>query len=550
MMLPRSVWEIPQETERLARAVYPNGNEYTLLRDELGPLYRDSEFVDLFIWRGRPATSPGFLAMVTVMQFAEGLTDRQAAEAVRSRIDWKYALGLELTDTGFAHSVLNEFRERLIEGGAEMRLLDGLLAQLQERGWVKARGSQRTDSTHVLAAVRQLNRLECIGETLRNTLNDLATVAPDWLVTQVTSDWFQLYGARFESYRLPKEKHERTALQLRIGEDGVCLLQAIYSQQAPDWLWQLPSVQILREVWIQQFYLAKEQLFIRTKAQYGLPPAKKLIQSPYDPEARNRTKRSNNWTGYSVHLTESCDANSPHLVTHVETTPASTADVEMTGVVHEALAEKGLLPGEHLVDTGYTDADHLVQSALDEIELVGPVGLDTSWQASTQDSFDISLFAVNWTAKCVTCPESKDSRSWKERQDTQGRDSIDIYFATADCAACSSRAQCTRRKRGPRTLKLQPQTQHTALQAARRQQQTTAFKDRYKKRAGVEGTISQAVRTFQLRRSRYVGLAKTHFQNIAIAAAINITRLADWLNDVPTAKTRQSRFAALESCLT
>ena len=99
-------------------------------------------------------------------------------------------------------------------------------------------------------------------------------------------------------------------------------------------------------------------------------------------------------------------------------------------------------------------------------------------------------------------------------------------------------------------LKLQPQAQHTALQAARRQQQTTAFKDRYKKRAGVEGTISQAVRTFQLRRSRYVGLAKTHFQNIAIAAAINITRLADWLNEVPTAKTRQSRFATLESCLT
>lgn len=549
MMQPRSVWDVPDETEQLARAVYPKGNEYTRLRDVLGPFYRDEEFKNLFVWRGRPAESPGFLAMVTVMQFAEGLTDRQAAEAVRSRIDWKYALGLELSYTGFAHSVLSEFRERMITGAAEMRLLDGLLARLQEKGWVRARGRQRTDSTHILAAVRQLNRLECIGETLRQTLNDLATVAPDWLVSQVTADWFDLYSVRFESYRLPKEKKERTALQLRIGADGVHLLQAIYALETPDWLWQLPSVQTLRQVWQQQFYLLDEKLHMRTNAQYGLPPAKKLIQSPYDPEARNRTKRTTNWTGYSVHLTESCDEDNPQLLTHVMTTPATTGDVEVTETIHEALLAKGLPPAEHLVDTSYTDAGSLVQGARNGIEVVGPVRIDVSWQARAQQGFDIAAFIVNWEDRQVTCPQGHLSRSWRQQED--GDDHlIDVYFATYDCAACATRAQCTKCKTGPRILKLRPKEQHLALQAARQRQGTNAFKERYKQRAGVEGAISQGVRSFDLRRSRFVGLAKTHFQHVAVAAAMNITRLADWLDGIPRARTRHSRFALLAPNLT
>jgi transposase len=541
MLQARSVWEIPQETERLARELYKKGNEYVRLRDELGPLYRDSEFADLFVWRGRPAESPGFLAMVTVMQFAEGLTDRQAVEAVRSRIDWKYALGLELTYSGFAHSVLHDFRERLIEGGAEMVLLDGLLQQVQTRGLVKARGRQRTDSTHILAAVRQLNRLECIGETLRNALNDLATVAPDWLVAQVTAEWFKLYGSRFENYRLPKGKEDRETMQLHMGQDGVHLLQAIYSQHAPDWLWQLPSVQILRQVWVQQFYCEGEQVHIRTRDQYGLPPGHHLIQSPYDPEARNRTKRKTNWTGYSVHLTESCDEDQPHLITHVVTTPATTADVSVTEEIHQALAAKSLLPSEHLVDGGYTDADLLVQSALDGIDLVGPVRVDVSWQANAQEGFGIAAFIIEWEKSQVVCPQGKVSHTW--RQQTSG--CIDVQFALADCAHCASRPQCTHRKTGPRLLKLQPQPQHLALQSARQRQESPAFKERYRIRAGVEGTISQSIRAFEMRRSRYIGQAKTHFQHVATVVAVNITRLARWLDNTPRAQTRQSRFAAL-----
>lgn len=135
------------------------------MRDELGTFYEDEDFKGLFPQRGQPGESPWRLALVMVMQYAEGMSDRQAAEAVRARIDWKYALGLELDDPGFDHSVLSEFRDRLLKESAQEMLLDKMLARFQAKGYLKARGQQRTDSTHVLAAVRQLNRLELVGET-------------------------------------------------------------------------------------------------------------------------------------------------------------------------------------------------------------------------------------------------------------------------------------------------------------------------------------------------------------------------------------------------
>ena len=178
---PQDPPSIPEETCRVARASFPKGTPCLLIVDALGAIYKDSQFAALFPRRGQSAEAPGRLALATVLQYMEGLSDRQAADAVRGRIDWKYALGLPLTDPGFDHTVLSEFRSRLVDGKAERLLLDTLLRDLRERGLIKARGRQRTDSTHVLADVRKLNRLERVGETLRAALNELATIAPDWL---------------------------------------------------------------------------------------------------------------------------------------------------------------------------------------------------------------------------------------------------------------------------------------------------------------------------------------------------------------------------------
>ena len=539
-----SKFDIPAETARVARRAFPKGNIYMTIRDEIGVIYDDKEFASLYERRGQAGISPGLLAMVTVMQYVEGLSDRQAAEAVRGRIDWKYMLGLELDDPGFVHSVLSEFRGRLLKEEKGAELLDKLLARLQAKKLVRAGGQQRTDSSHVLAAVRQVNRLELVGETMRQTLNELAVEAPDWLQEQVEQVWFERYSVRFERYRLPAEKSEQELLRQQIGVDGAALLSALYAKDAPKMLRQLPAVETMRMVWKQQYIY--EQGSLRWRSQNELPAYSELVQSPYDPEARNRTKRKTNWTGYAVHLTETCDDELPNLITNVETTPATTADIELTDNIHTSLDKKGLLPQEHFVDTAYVEAQQLVNSRQQhQVELYGPVHPDVSWQARTEAGFDISCFRIDWEAQQVTCPAGAISKSWRVSKATKKEQKIKVEFAQDTCLACLERERCTKGEGTARCLSLKPRPEFEALQAGRTRQQSEVFKQKYKKRAGIEGTISQGVRAFELRRSRYIGLAKTHLQHIAIAAAMNLVRLANWLAGVPKAKTRVSKFAAL-----
>src|SRR5947209_3987509 len=194
------------------------------------------------------------LALVCVMQFLEGLSDRQAAEAVRRHLDWKYLLGLELSDPGFDHTVLVEFRQRLLSGNRDLLLFDLRLPRLREGGYLKARGRQRSDSTHVLAKIRCLNRVEGVGESFRAALNSLAVAAPDWLEGQMQAEWVDRYQYRVEDYRLPTGQQAREDYAVVIGRDGASLLSAIYAAEAPLWLREIPAVQTLRQVWVQNFY--------------------------------------------------------------------------------------------------------------------------------------------------------------------------------------------------------------------------------------------------------------------------------------------------------
>lgn len=543
---PMSVPAVPEQTARVARAAFPSSNLYMKMRDEFGVFFTDAEFADLFPRRGQPAEAPWRLALVCVMQFAEGLTDRQAAEAVRSRIDWKYALSLELEAPGFDSSVLCEFRARLLAGGAEARLFETLLARFNTHGLLKKRGRQRTDSTHVLAAIRGLNRLETLGETMRYALNCLAQVAPEWLLTQTPPEWFDRYSKRMEGYRLPAGKIERETLARMIGEDGFRLLQALTTPQAPPFLPTLPAVQILRQVWLQQFYREAEHVLLRTEEQ--MPPCAQRIISPYDHEARFSTKRETHWTGYKLHLSETCDTDRPHLITQVQTTPSTTADNLVTPLVQASLAQADRLPSEHLVDEGYTQAAHLVSSRTQYgIKLVGPLAQDRSRQAREDRGFAPSHFTLDWEAQRALCPGGKQSRSWREARTVRGSVFWLAVFETSDCRRCQHQPQCTRSQSRGRTLSIHPQEEQEALQTARTEQQTQAFRLRYAARAGIEGTLSQGVRAFGLRRSRYIGQAKTHLQHLFVAAALNFCRVFDWLMEVPFAKTRQSHFARLKA---
>lgn len=484
--------------------------------------------------------------LVLILQFVEGLSDRQAADAVRARIDWKYLLCLELTDPGFDYSILSEFRTRLLENEWEQKLFDKLLVRFREAGYIKKHGQQRTDSTMVLGAVRELNRLEMVGETMRHALDSLAVVAPEWILGHIQPAWVDRYGSQIQNYRLPTSQEKRDAFADQIGADGLVLLKAILDAASPDWLREVPAIRTLHTVWIQNFtWRDEDQLRWRQKDE--LPPASVAINSPFDDEVRFSIKRHTSWIGYKVHLTETCDDQLPRIITEVKTTLAPIADGQMTTPIHEALQAKDLLPVDHLVDTGYLDAELLVASQETYgVSLVGPTRVDTGWQArQTEAGFAAEAFKVDWERQQATCPAGKTNQYWQPGLDTRGNASIHIRFNKADCGICPLHIQCTRSQPPRRTITVRPQPQQLALQAAREREKTEAFKKQYAHRAGIEGTISLGVRSFDLRRTRYIGLAKTHLQHILIACGMNLMRLARWLNGEIPAQPRPSAFTRL-----
>ena len=552
---PHPLEPVPAETARVARAAFPKGHPYLTLRDALGTIFQDEDFTALFPAWGHPALSPWRLALVTIMQFRENLGDRQAAEAVRARIDWKYLLSLELTDPGFDFSILSEFRDRLLAGSAEELLLDKLLERCRVLGLLKARGQQRTDSTHVLAAVRVLNRLELVAETLRAALNAVATVAPDWLQAVTPLAWYERYSRRIEESRLPKDTAAREAYAHTVGEDGFLLLDAVETPEAPAGLRELPRMEALRRTWQRHYERpacapaspgAPPERRVRFKASRDLPPAAEGIESPYDVEARYRHKRDTAWTGYMVHVSETCEPTAPHLLTHVHTTPATVHEAQCTVPIQQALLEKEMPPRDHFVDAAYISSELLVASRDDQgIALRGPTRPSQGWQTQVEGAYTVDQFHIDFDKKQVRCPQGHVSAAWWEHGGGRGSRPIIVEFDKHTCGTCPVRAGCTRAKHTGRRLRLPPQEQYEALAAAQTWSASEEGQQLYKRRAGVEGTLSQGVRAFGLRRTRYWGVAKTHLQHVAIAAAINIDRIVAWLDARPRAMTRVSRFAAL-----
>ena len=444
---PEPIGEIPPETIRVARAAFPKGTVVMRLRDAFGELYRDEDFSRFYPKRGQPAFAPWRLALVTVLQFLEQLSDRRAAEAVRSRIDWKYALGLELTDAGFHFSVLTELRARLVNGQSKHLLLDTMLERFQQRGMLKARGKQRTDSTYVLAAIRDLHLLELVAETLRATLDDLAAVVPEWLRGIAQPVWFERYAHRAEDYRLPKSQEKREALALTIGADGFLLLDALDAACAPAVAREVPMVETLRTVW--RVHYGRNEGRLRWKGPKELPATVQRVQSPYDPEAHYSAKRGFEWVGYKVHVTEACDEVAVHLITHVETCLSTQPDMTNTAATHGRLAAKGLLPAEHFVDSAYVDAGLLVESQRDYgVSLEGPVrGVRN--QYARAKGYEQRHFTIDWDRKQATCPQGKTSVTWRTGRDKDGVPRIGAVFSRRDCGSCAVRQACTPAKDAP-----------------------------------------------------------------------------------------------------
>ena len=304
----------PQPAPEIAaaiRAMYRGKRQAPLpvqVRDRLGELFADAAFTEAFGVRGKPGWSPGRLALITVLQMVEDLTDRQAAEALRCDLAWKYCLGLALDDPGVDHTVLSEFRSRVVAHQLKEQVLDLLLAKLQQVGLVAQGGKQRTDSTHVISAVQDLNRTELAGEAVRACLEALATAAPQWLAAVIdVPGWSRRYAARIDTWRLPKAKTKPAQLATDYGRDGFALLEAVYAPSSPVWLRQIPAVQVLRVVLLQNYIrttarTGQEVVKQRQAAPEGdgLPPGHLRLISPYDTDARWGVKGEMFWGGYKI----------------------------------------------------------------------------------------------------------------------------------------------------------------------------------------------------------------------------------------------------------
>jgi transposase len=546
-MRPLPIPQIPVETWAVARAAFPDGCLAIRLRDQLGPVFQNADFVAAFAHRGGPSTPPGMLALVSVLQFAERLTDRQAADAVRGRIDWKYALSLPLTDPGFDFTVLSQFRDRLITAGMEQRILDLVLQRCGELGLLRAGGRVRTDATHVLACIRDLNRLEFVTETMRCALEALAAAAPEWLLAAgaVGPVWVRRYGARADSYRLPKGQAERAAFGQQVGIDGYRLLDLIDSPSTPDWLAAVPAVAVLRRAWDQQYRRDGKQVAWRDKK--DLPPGTERLVTPHDIDARCGVKRTTIWHGYKTHYTETCDQEAPHLITAVATVPAPIDDSRRISGIHTELAAAGQSPTEHFVDAGYTSAALILEAAEAGIDLVGPVPAAGGRQAHAGNGYALADFEIDWDRQQATCPQGKTSTCWIDtRIDGQPRIHVDFYGV--GCHTCPAKTACTTaRYRG---LTLHPREQQEALVRRRAEQDSAEWKTRYNIRAGIEATISQAVRHCDARRTRYRGLPKVRLEQVLIATAIDLCRLDAWWTGTPLGPTRTTHYAHLELALT
>src|SRR6185437_14597551 len=430
---------------------------------------------------------------------------------------------------GFHHSVLSDFRDRLLEeDGRADRLLDLTLALLKEAGLVRERTTQRTDSTHVLAAVRGLTRLELVTEAVRAALEELARTAGHALAGLVDDDRGRRYG---RPVRLGKNPARPKTRMNEAGADARRLLEHLAASH-PELL-RGPRVQALRQVVVQNYHRdpAGRLRWRGDEGDSGLPPSAVRIVSPYDLTARYaRRGQVTRWTGYLAHVTETCAEDGPNVITDVATMPATSADTAAVSGIHARLERRGLLPADHLVDGGYTSLVHMERAGrVHRVTLTGPLPGNPTRQHRTRDGYARDDFRAGYDRREVTCPQGQVSSSWHGPYPTSSPDAAPLIvakFTRAQCQPCPARAACTTSGDGKRTVGFPPRELYELQIRNRADQQDPAWHKRYAVRSGIEGTVCEFACGHGMRHCRYRGQPKAHLQHVLTAIAVNIERLS------------------------
>jgi transposase len=518
----RDLSRMPEDIGAIGSQVLRVDDPYRVIGERLADIVSDEQFAALYEPTGRRSVWPSVLALVTIFQFLEDLPDREAARQVVVRLDWKYALHLPLGYQGFDFSCLSYFRRRLLEHEQSRVLFDAILGRVRALGFLKKHGKQRTDSLGVVGAVRELSQLELMREAVRLALRALLVADSGWVEATVPAAFRTLYLERRSDYRLTAA--ERQAELVQVGQDGAWLLDQLAAEDAAV-LRGLAEVATLATIWRQRY----ERIDRQVRRRATTVDATELIVTPHDPGVRIGQKRGHVWWGDTVHVTETIaepaapgeavdPADQVRFITDVTTAGASSGDGAALAEIRDHLSERDLLPTEQVVDSGYVSGKPLAESEAAGIDLVGPPLADTS-----TNGFKLPDFQIDREARQAVCPAGQTSTKWAVRTERDGSQSIQIRFPAAVCNACPLRPQCTTSASG-RNLSLSEH--YERLVARRAEAQTPAFRDKLKTRAGIEATLSELVRRHGLRRHRYRGDAKRHFEHLLKAAACNLKRLA------------------------
>lgn len=511
--------------QAVSSEIFDEADRYGLFARQIYPLLveaRPKLEACYCLSNGRPGVEPVLLLGVSMLQFLERVPDRQAAELVKYHIGWKHALAEELDGEVFDPTVLVRFRERLIEHEQGRLAFELVLGGLEQAGLVKQKGKQRLDSTHVLGLVSRMSTLECVRESLRLALEELAEVVNE---PQRPEFWSRLWERYVDSqldYRASGETLKQK--QIQAGEDLLELRSWLAAQ--PEALRGGEKVELLERVWNEQFEVGEGQRVVR---QTEIPA--RPLQNPHDPEAQWCTKKTGDvkkeWVGYKTQVAETVPEEllqkgepTSAFLTGMVTQPATGSDEAGLGEILKQQAEMGLdQPAELYVDGAYVSGQALAEAEAEGRQLMGPAQppAKTGKSAFKSDAFDIEV-----EQRRATCPGGHASTQCSQLEEEKtGKVNYRFEWST-HCRDCQLRAQCVPDGQKHRTLVVGQY--HTPLQARRRQMKTAEFQRQMKQRNAIEGTHSELVRAHGLRRARYRGLKKVALQNYLIGAACNVKR--------------------------
>jgi hypothetical protein len=478
---------------------------------------------------GRLAIEPVLLLGASLLQYLEAVPDRQAVDLLHYHAGWNFALNRQVGDELFHPTTLVNFRQRLLDHDLSTIGFEMVLEALVEAGLVARQSRQRLDSTQMFGRVSRMSRLDCVRESLRLTLVELAEQIPG----QARPEWWPLLWDRYvdsqTDYRAPLETLARKMAEA--GTDAQQLLGWLATPPAQEWA-QGKQAALLARVFSEQFEVAAGSGAPQSKTKEQISSAR--VQNPHDPDAtyaaKGKGEQKKEHVGYKVQVAETVSEAvlvpgepTGNFISGIVTHAARESDEDGMQKMEQEQQALGMdKPPVQYVDAAYISTRKLVEAAAQGRELIGPAAPPAN---NNDGRFTSQAFQVQVEQRQAVCPAGHpNTQCSRLEEQATGRVSYRFEWDTSTCAACPLRPQCIKTDHPHRALVVGEH--HTTLQARRQEQQTKPFQQRMKHRNAIEGTQSELVRAHGLRHARYRGLPKARLQNYFIGAACNIKR---WL---------------------